>query len=120
MSQTLVLQLEAELATINHQLSLLQARRDGILKVLDTFGGKSDSELSTSDTGLSTIEMARQVLEEHGSPMGTADIRRAIQRKFTTVPASSLQQMLYMRARDGKIFYNEQKKYGLVDWKRKH
>jgi hypothetical protein len=119
MSQPLVQQLEAELATVNHQLSLLQARREGILKVLDTYGGEVDTESSTGRPDLSTIAMARQVLEAHGSPMGTAEIRRAIQRKFATVPASSLQQMLYMRARDAKIFYNEDKKYGLLDWKRK-
>jgi hypothetical protein len=114
----IVQQLEAELATVNHQLSLLQARREGILKVLDTYGGKVDTESSPARPDLSTIEMARQVLETHRSPMGTAEIRRAIQRKFATVPASSLQQMLYMRARDGKLFYNEQKKYGLLSWKR--
>jgi hypothetical protein len=118
MPQALVHQLEAELAIINHQLSLLQARRDGILKVLDTYEGKGDTESSISAPDLSTIEMARQVLKDHGSPLGTADIRRAIQRKFATVAAPSLQQMLYMRARDGKIFYNEQKKYGLLSWKR--
>lgn len=118
MTQPLVQQLEAELATINHQLSLLHARRDGILKVLDTYEGKGLSESSVSAPDISTIEMARQVLEEHGSPLGTADVRRAIQRKFATVPASSLQQMLYMRARDGKIFYNADKKYGLLSWRR--
>lgn len=118
MSGSLIQQLEAELGAINRQIAVLEERRGGIEKVLATYEpGQHKAEDGSRD--LSTIEMARQVVEQNGVPMGPSDIRRAIQRRFGVVPASSLQQMLYIRASNKKIFFNEDKKYGLLAWRKK-
>lgn len=121
MRTDLISELGSEMADIDRQLLVLKERRDAIERVLATYRDSTvrSLEYHADTTSLSTIEMARQVLEANGSPMGTAAIRRAIQRKFGAMPASSLQQMLYMRAAQGKVFYNDNKKYGLLSWKTK-
>jgi hypothetical protein len=118
MTYSIVEQLGAELERVNHDLAVLEQRRDGIRKLIGSYTGQPTTARHEVQE-IPTIQMAQQVLEEHGEPMATAEIRRAIQRKFNVVPASSLQQMLYMRARNKKTFFNENKKYGLLVWRMK-
>jgi hypothetical protein len=118
MSESLISQLHAELKKIELEIEVLQTRRNGVEKLLATYSSHSAAPINES-ADLPTIQLAQRVLEKNGSPMATADIRRAIQRTFGTTPASSLQQMLYIRAQNKKVFYNENKKYGLLVWKGK-
>jgi hypothetical protein len=118
MSEVLVNQLATELDSIEREIAILEERRDGIQKLLATYS-PSASQAKSDHRNLPTIQLAQKVLEMNGAPMSTADIRRVIQRTFGVVPASSLQQMLYMRALRKRIFFNENKKYGLLAWKGK-
>lgn len=118
MSESLINQLHDELKKIEHEIEVLQTRRNGVEELLATYSSHSVVPRNES-ADLPTIQLAQQVLEKNGAPMATADIRRAIQRNFGTTAASSLQQMLYIRAQNKKVFYNEDKKYGLLAWKGK-
>jgi hypothetical protein len=118
MSEPLVSQLQAVLASIHQQIGRLEQRKGAIEQVLATYDPAAVT-ISNGEAGLSSIEMARLVLADYGSPLGTAEIRRRIQRKFGVMPASSLQQMLYMRAARNQTFFNAHKKYGLIEWKTK-
>jgi hypothetical protein len=116
MPESLVNQLTIELGNIDREIALLRERRDGIQKLLATYDPSSTAN-QDEYRDLPTIQLAVKVLEKNGAPMATAEIRRMIQRTFGVAPASSLQQMLYMRAMARKIFFNENKKYGLLAWK---
>lgn len=118
MSETLVNRLNAELGVIDREIAVLKERREGIQRLLATYSS-SASPTASEHHDVPTIQLAQKVLEKSGIPMSTADIRRMIQKTFGVVPAPSLQQMLYMRALRGKIFFNENKKYGLLAWKGK-
>ena len=117
MTASIVQKLEEELGNVNREIAMLEERRQGIRSLLATYTGQESQNDAAQD--MPTIQMAREVLAERGVPMATAEIRRGIQRKFNAVPASSLQQMLYTRAAQGKTFFNENKKYGLLIWKAK-
>jgi hypothetical protein len=65
--------------------------------------------------GLTTMEMVRELLVKHGQPMSSGELHKAIVDSYGKVPASSLSQMLYKRARAGSTFYRTSEgKYGLM------
>ena len=113
MEQELVQQLFSERQAIDAEIQKLEKRRAAI----DVLLGEEDVVNVITNKDMTTIEMARAILEEQGSPMGAAEIRKAIVQKFGRNPAPSLQQMLYGRAAKNKLVYNEGGKYGLLKWR---
>jgi hypothetical protein len=71
-------------------------------------------------TGQSTMEMARQVLRNHGGSLSAGEIHNKIHEMFGITPASSLTQMLYKRSRSGTGFFRSKDgKYGIQEVKQK-
>lgn len=52
----------------------------------------------------SSMDMARQVLRNHGAPMKYEQLEEAIYQEYGKHPAKTLVQMLYKRSRKGKGF----------------
>lgn len=83
-----------------------------------TLRGVKNAQPRPITTGLSTMDMARQVLQNSNRELTPGEIHQGIADTFGKTPAATLTQMLYKRSRANSSFYRgEQGRYGLIAWK---
>ncbi len=94
--------LKANLAEVDRQLQVLEARRVALFALLDTYrpGWKPPQNVET--TGRlrhnSSMNMVREALVAIGREATMAEIRSEINRAFVDTPASSLSTMVFREA----------------------
>lgn len=83
-----------------------------------TIKGVKNAKPRAITTSLSTMDMARTVLQNGGREMTPGEIHQGITETFGKTPAATLTQMLYKRSRANSSFYRGAKGYyGLLVWK---
>jgi hypothetical protein len=83
-----------------------------------TFRGVNRPRPLNMDMGMSTMDMARTVLDNAKKELTAPEIHKGIAETFGKSPAASLTQMLYKRAKAGSSFYRGAKgTYGLLTWR---
>jgi hypothetical protein len=112
--------LRQELERLQKRIQEFNSKKQAIENLLKVYSGRNASGLhlvSGVQKGVSTLEMAQQVLRKKGSEMKPEEIREAVRQQFGQEPAPTLSQMLYTRARRKKTFYRMPGgRFGLVEW----
>ena len=111
-----VASLQQERSDLDDQIKALEARRRKVLDLLTDYGIE---RAAPDKSGMSNMEMVRQVLGNERKELSTAELRSGIRKKFNVDATKNLPQLLFKAAsKRSSLYRNKAGKYGLLIWKK--
>jgi hypothetical protein len=112
--------LDSELSAIEKSVGPLVERREAIFRLFAAYddSGNQPTTRTTvkASPELNTLDMARTVIRNARRPLKVNQIEEEIKNTYGVVPAKTLYQMLYKRAKRGERFFrNDNGEFGVAD-----